>query len=94
MFEDLIRHAIPDIYHLMCYIIAHDKKEPLYEDEESSIVDRPILKNATKEALEALGANLSFIDCCHKSFDQSYEVRCGMYNKAMENIFQKIPTIK
>ena len=35
----------------MCYIIEHDKKQPSYEDEEISIGDRPISKNATIEAL-------------------------------------------
>ena len=47
MFEDFIIHAITGRYHLMCSIIAHDKKQPLYEDEESSIGDRPIPKNTT-----------------------------------------------
>ena len=44
----------------MCYIVAHDRKQPSYEDEEISIWDMPIPKNATKEALEALGATLIF----------------------------------
>ena len=46
LFEDFIRHAITDIYHLMCSIIAHDKKKS-YEDEESSLRDRLIPKNKT-----------------------------------------------
>ena len=37
-------------------------KKPSYEDEESSIGDRKIPKNATIEALEALGATLNFIN--------------------------------
>ena len=37
MFEDFIKHAITDRYHLMCSIIAHYKQQSLYEDEESSI---------------------------------------------------------
>ena len=32
MFEDFIRHARIDIYHIMCSIIAHDKKTS-YENE-------------------------------------------------------------
>ena len=32
MFEYFIRHARTDRYHLMCSIIAHDKKQPLYKD--------------------------------------------------------------
>ena len=64
------------------------------EDEEISIGDRPIPKNATTEALEALGATLNFINSWFKLFHHNYEVRCGMYNKAMKNIFQKIPTMR
>ena len=33
IFEDFIRDARTDRYRLMCYIIAHDKKQPSYEDE-------------------------------------------------------------
>ena len=43
----------------MCTIVTHDLKTS-YEDEESSIGDRPILKNAATEELEALGATLIF----------------------------------
>ena len=49
LFEDFIRHARTDIYHLMCSIIKHDKQKPLYEYEESSIGDRPIPKNEKKK---------------------------------------------
>ena len=35
----------------MCPIVAHDKKQPSYEDEESNIGDRPIPKNSTTESL-------------------------------------------
>ena len=34
----------------MCYIVAHDKKQPDYEDDESSIGDRIIPKHITTEA--------------------------------------------
>ena len=77
----------------MCAIVAHDFKTS-YEYEESSIGDRPIPKNTTTEALEALGTTLNFIDIWIKLLDQNCEVRCGMYNKATKNMFQKIPTIK
>ena len=62
MFEDFIRHARTDRYHLVCSIIAHDKKQTSYEDEEIIIGDRQTPKNATTESLEALGAALKFID--------------------------------
>ena len=47
LFEDFIRHARTDRYHLMCFIIAHDKKQPSYKDEESSVGYSPTPKNAT-----------------------------------------------
>ena len=92
--EDFIIHTKPYKYHLMCYIISHDKKQSLYEDEEIVIGDRPIPNNATTESLKALGTTLNFIDFWLKHFDHNYEVRCGMYNKAMKKLFKKIPTMK
>ena len=78
----------------MCYIIAHDKKQPIYDDDEISIGGRPIPKNATTEALYALSADLNFIDCCIKPFYHNYEVRWKMYNEAMKKLFKQIPTMK
>ena len=46
----------------MCYLAAHDKKLPAYEDDEISWGDSIIPKNATTQALEALGDTLNFID--------------------------------
>ena len=68
MFEDVIIDAKTDRHNLMCSIVAHDKKTE-YEDEEFSIGDMPIPKNATTESLEALGDTLNFIDCWLKLFD-------------------------
>ena len=45
----------------MCYLVAHDKIKPSFEDDESSIGDRSIPKDATTKALKALGAALNFI---------------------------------
>ena len=94
LFEYFITHARTDRYHLMCFIVAHDNKKTSYGDEGISIGDNPIPKNSTTEALEALGDTLNFIDIWLKLFHQNYEVRCGMYIRAMKKIFQKIPTIK
>ena len=47
LFEDFIKHARTDRYHIMCSIIEHDKKQTSYKDEEKSIEDRPMTKNAT-----------------------------------------------
>ena len=44
LFEDFVKHARIDRYHIMCYIIANDKKQLSYEDEESSIGDRQYLR--------------------------------------------------
>ena len=46
----------------------------------------------TTEALEALGDTLNFIEIWIKLLDQNYEVRCGMYNIAMKDIFKWMPT--
>ena len=51
LFEDSITNTRTDRYNLMCSLVAHDKKVPAYEDDESSIGDRPIPKNVTTEAL-------------------------------------------
>ena len=69
-------------------------KKNTYEYEEISIVDSPIPKNATTEAVKLLFATLNFIVFRIKLFEQNYEGRCGMYNKDMKNMFQKTPTIK
>ena len=42
---NFITHARTDRYNLICYIFAHDKKQPSYEDEESGIGDRQIPKH-------------------------------------------------
>ena len=72
VFEDFIKHARTDIYHLMCSIIAHDKQQPSYEYKESSILDRPITNNEKIEELEALGSTFNFIDCWLKLFHHNY----------------------
>ena len=46
----------------MCYLVAHDQKQPAYEYEEGSLGDRLVTKNETTESLEALGDTINFID--------------------------------
>ena len=41
-FEDFITQARTDRYNLMCSLVAHDKMQPDYEDDESSLGDRSI----------------------------------------------------
>ena len=52
MLEDFIKKLRTDRYNLMCSITAHSKQQPLYYDDEISIVDRPIPKNSSTETLE------------------------------------------
>ena len=46
----------------------------------------------TTESLEALGATLNFIEIWLNLLDQNYEVRCGMWNKTMKEMFKQIST--
>ena len=62
VFEDFINNAITYIDNIMCSIIAHNKQQHTYADDESSGGGIPIPKNTTTESLEALGATLNFID--------------------------------
>ena len=54
MFGDFITRARTDRYNLMCYLVAHDKLQQDYKDDESSIGDMSIPDNATPKSLEAL----------------------------------------
>ena len=51
MFADFLTHARTYRYNLICSLVAHDKIQPYYEDDEISIGDRPIPKNVTTESL-------------------------------------------
>ena len=76
----------------MCSIVAHDKKQPAYEDYESSIGDRQITEHATTEALRALGATLNFIEIWIKLLDNNYDARRVSYSTAIQEMFKQIPT--
>ena len=88
MFEDFIIHVRTDRYNLMCYLVAHDKIQSAYEDEENSIGGRSIPKNATTEALKSLGATLNFIDVWIKLFLENYDARCIAYINDMREMFK------
>ena len=75
----------------MCYLSAHDRKQPDYEDEEISIEDGLIPKHVTTEALEELGDTLNFIEIWIKLSEENHEVIRGIYNKAMKYMFKQIP---
>ena len=56
----------------MCSLVAHDKLQPDYEDDLSSIGDRSIPNDATIKTLEALGATFNFIDIWLKLLRENY----------------------
>ena len=39
-----------------------------------------------------MGATLNFIEIWLKLLDHDYEVRCGIYNKTMKDMFKQITT--
>ena len=75
----------------MCSLVAHDKIQPAYEDDEISIGDRSIPKNATVEALKSLSDTLNFIDIWIKLFVGNYDARCVQYINTMKQMSKKIP---
>ena len=84
MFEDFITHAGTDRYNIMCSLVAHDKMQPNYEYDESSLGDRSIPKDATTKLLTALGATFNFIDIWFKLFLDDYSARFDAYANAMK----------
>ena len=92
LFEDFITNSRTDRYNLRCSIVAHDKKQPDYEETESSIRDRLISKHATTETSEAFGATFNFIEIWPKLLEENYDARRGSYSTAMQDTFKQIPT--
>ena len=74
-FEDFITQARTYIYSLMCSLVAHDKLQPDYKNDENSIGDMSIPDNATPKSLEALGAT----------------TKCAAQINATEEMFNQIP---
>ena len=56
----------------MCYLVAHDRLQPYYDDDVSIIGDRVILNYATIKTLEALGATFNFIEIWLKLLCENY----------------------
>ena len=46
----------------MCYLVAHNRLQDNDQDDEISLGDKVIPKNATVKALNSLGATFNFID--------------------------------
>ena len=68
----------------MCSLVAHDKIQPDYEYDESSLGDSSIPKDSTTKALIALGATINFIDTWLKLFLDNYNAICDAYVNAMK----------
>ena len=64
-----------------------------YIYDESSIGDREIPNDETIKTLEALGANINFIDIWLKLLRKNYCARSESYSIAMEEMFNQIPQI-
>ena len=75
----------------MCYLVAHDRLQTYYKDDETSIGDRAILNNATVKELKSLGATFNFIDIWLKLLPKNYFARSESYSISMEEMFKQIP---
>ena len=89
IFEDFITHARTDRYNIMCSLVAHDKKLPDYEYDESNIGDRLIPKHSTTEELEALVYTINFIDIWIKLLEENYDAIRVAYITAIKEILNK-----
>ena len=90
-FEYFITQARTDWYNLICYLVAHDRLQLDYKDDEISIGDREIPNDATIKKLEALGATFNFIDIWLKLLCENYCTLSESYINAMKEMFMQIP---
>ena len=72
VFEDFIKNTKTNRYILMYSIIAHDKQQPTYVDDERNGGGRPIPNNTTIESLEELVTTLNFIYFWINLFHHNY----------------------
>ena len=75
----------------MCSLFAHDRRQDNKQDDESSIGDGVIPKDATVKALKSLGATFNFIDIWLHNFRHNYFARSESYRVAMVDMFKTIP---
>ena len=90
-FEDFITQARTDQYNLVCSLVAHDRLQLDYKDDEINIGDREIPNDATIEKLETLGATFNFIDICLKLLCEKNCASSKAYIKDMIEMFMQIP---
>ena len=67
----------------MCSLVANDRLEPDYKDNEISIGDREITNDATIKTLKSLSATLNFIDIWLKLLRENYCAQSQSYSNAM-----------
>ena len=75
----------------MCSLVAQDRLQDNDQDDEISLGDKVIPKNATVKALKSLGASFNFIDIWLHAFIKNCFERKESYKAAMVEMFKKIP---
>ena len=90
-FEDFITQARTDRYNIMCSLVAHDRLQDDYKDDEISIGNRAIPNDATVKALKSVSNTFSFIDICLNNFREKYFAQIESYSIAMKEMFKQIP---
>ena len=75
----------------MCSLVARDRLEPYYKDDESSIGDISISNDATIKTLKSLVTICNFIDIWIKLLCENYCARGELYRNGMEEMFKQIP---
>ena len=56
----------------MCSLVAHDRLQTNYQDDDISLGNKVIPKDATVKALQSLGTNFNFIDIWLHTFIKNY----------------------
>ena len=79
-FEDFITHARTDRYNIVCSLVARDRLEPDYKDNESSIGDIEIPNDATVKYLKSLGDTFNFIGIWIKLLRENYCAQSESYS--------------
>ena len=75
----------------MCSLVAHDRMQDNKQDDEISIDDKEIPKDATVKALNSLGNTFNFIDIWLHNLRHNYFSRSESYTVAMVKMFKTIP---
>ena len=75
----------------MCSLFAHDRLQTNYQEDDISIGDKVIPKNATVDALHSLGATFIFIDIWLHTLIKIFFVQKHSYETAMGEMFKTTP---